>query len=273
VYALNASDGRVLWRAPVGDSLLGVPVVADGAVYMVVGEGTDASLYALRARDGHLLWRDALARVVGTSLGFTPAVADGVVYLGMQHLTSTNNSNAEEEDVLEAFRTSDGQLVWRTSTDGWVSNSPAVVDGVVYATTAQQMVYAFGAQDGRLRWHFAMEHLPPGTPAAGHTPAVVGGVVYVGAFGGEVFALDARNGTRRWLALPRGGAAGESEAVVQTLVVRSEVVFVGTQPFPHPGFDQSYDGVVYALRAGDGTRLWTYHDQEAPPFSPLLLGP
>lgn len=300
--ALSTAEGQVLWRAPLTDSFLGLPVVAHGVVYLTVPAAGVPTLHALSARDGHQLWRTVLTNVTGNLLGSSPAVSDGVVYVGTGYISGPQATKG----ALDAFRASDGHLLWHTTTDGWVGDTPVAADGMVYATSAQQTVYAFDAGKGTLRWRSSLGtfQVPPG----GATLAVAGGGVYAGRHAGGVFALDARNGTRRWLSRPLDGPAGEVEGIVLTLLVAGETVYVGTQrisPFPlalgatsaggvhalnsedmirltayqngmaplSPQLLGGTDGAVFALNARDGARLWTFHDQNDPPFPPLLLGP
>jgi outer membrane protein assembly factor BamB len=79
-YALNASNGAVLWQyagvctCPVQSS----PAVANGVVYVGVGLVNGGSLDALDASSGDVLWQ----YITGGNVNSSPAVANGVVYVG-----------------------------------------------------------------------------------------------------------------------------------------------------------------------------------------------
>ena len=58
-YALQLSNGAMLWRHSIDGSVDQPPLVANGVVYMTsfVNQNGPAHIYALRASDGSLLWR------------------------------------------------------------------------------------------------------------------------------------------------------------------------------------------------------------------------
>jgi outer membrane protein assembly factor BamB len=87
LYALNATTGALVWKAPTGDLdadgdpkgfgeiISGRTVFADGVLYFTGG----SSLYAVSAADGKRLWR---YQTVNFSVDDYPAVANGVLYFG-----------------------------------------------------------------------------------------------------------------------------------------------------------------------------------------------
>src|SRR5208282_4498394 len=75
LYALDASDGVILWSYPIGFTFSS-PAVADGVVY--VGSASNNSVYALDASNGAEIWNYQADGMVLSS----PAVANGVVYVG-----------------------------------------------------------------------------------------------------------------------------------------------------------------------------------------------
>jgi outer membrane protein assembly factor BamB len=75
VYALNASNGALLWRYANSGAVQSSPAVANGVVYI---GSDDNNLYALNASTGALLWN----YTTGGSVESSPAVANGVVYVG-----------------------------------------------------------------------------------------------------------------------------------------------------------------------------------------------
>lgn len=92
VYALDADDGSLRWRSPIGGAGLSSPVVADGLV--LVGS-YDEHLYALDLRDGSHVWRHAAEGRVTSSVGLT----DGHVAF-----TARADEHAGRLYVLEAAR-------------------------------------------------------------------------------------------------------------------------------------------------------------------------
>jgi outer membrane protein assembly factor BamB len=75
VYALNASNGALLWSYANSGAVQSSPAVANGVVYI---GSDDNNLYALNATTGAPLW----SYTTGGPVESSPAVANGVVYVG-----------------------------------------------------------------------------------------------------------------------------------------------------------------------------------------------
>ncbi|MFC6757776.1 MULTISPECIES: PQQ-binding-like beta-propeller repeat protein [Haloarcula] len=86
--------------------------------------------------------------------------------------------------------TAEGTETWRVETDGPVRSSPAVVDGSVYVSSVDGVVYALG-DGGRVRWNTEIGQ------AGISSPAVVDGTVHVGGSDG-LYALAAADGSEEW---------------------------------------------------------------------------
>jgi outer membrane protein assembly factor BamB len=129
-----------------------------------------------------------------------------------------------------------------------------LVDGVAYAGTLDNAVYALRVSDGSLLWRFNTN------VSVDDSPLVANGVVYVranvaqgpGYLAGYVFALRASDGTLLWR-FTRGN-------YVSTPTVVNGVAYVG-----------SGDGTLSALRASDGTLLWRYTTKGTVDDSPLVV--
>lgn len=80
------------------------------------------------------------------------------------------------------------EVRWSTYTNGEVTSSPAVVDGVVYVGSSDNQVYAFNTADGTKIWSTYTNG------AVTSSPAAVGGVVYVGSSDHQVYAFNATTG-------------------------------------------------------------------------------
>ena len=77
VYALDATDGAIIWSHPVGGGVWSSPAVTSTTVY--VGSG-DGKLYALDIHDGNFVWSYQTQGVIYSS----PAIADGRIYVGSE---------------------------------------------------------------------------------------------------------------------------------------------------------------------------------------------
>jgi len=146
------------------------------------------------------------------------------------------------------FNTADGTKIWSTYTNGEVTSSPAVVDGIVYVGSSDHKVYAFNTADGTKIWS---------TYTNGEvtsSPAVVDGIVYVGSSDHKVYAFNTADGTKIWSTYTNGEVTS-SPAVVQG------VVYVG-----------SSDHRVYAFNAATGSKIWDTYTNGAVTSSPAVAG-
>ncbi|MDQ1279467.1 MAG: hypothetical protein QG670_729, partial [Thermoproteota archaeon] len=113
------------------------------------------------------------------------------------------------------------RLLWRSQIN--VSSSPAIVDGRLYACSADT-AYCLNATTGSQIWT---------RQGGGSSPTVSGGRVYVGSY-----CLDATNGSEIW----NSGIYGSSPAVYD------DIVFVCS----------SYGNSVHALNVSTGNVIWNY---------------
>jgi eukaryotic-like serine/threonine-protein kinase len=112
-----------------------------------------------------------------------PAVANGAVYVG--------GANGKVSELTEIDR-STGKRLWTHAVSGGpIDAAPTVKDGIVYASD-NSSVYAFDANDGRLRWVSS-----PGGTLDG-TPTFADGAVFVRSFENTVYAINATDGSIRW---------------------------------------------------------------------------
>jgi outer membrane protein assembly factor BamB len=155
------------------------------------------------------------------------------------------------ENVLSPSNVASLKLDWRghiLSPPGVeVPPSPAVADGIVYASTTPPYggpsgLTAFSAVTGETLWSFTVRG-----SAAGGTPAVSNGTVYA-SFGGDLYALGAATGKVRWTD-PEGGI----------VTLASGKLYVGTS-----------DGYVYALSAATGRTLSRFDLAEAVSCPPAV---
>lgn len=100
-----------------------------------------------------------------------------------------------------------------------------------------------------------------------HTPEQDDALIYLGDYLGNVHALNARDGSLRWLAFAGSESThhfitGGMQAQGKTLLVPVSSKEVVTGAF-NPGGCCVSHGVLTALDASSGERLWTYHTTAA----------
>lgn len=122
-YAVDATDGKPLWRrtlAPASPSamIVGTAAVSNGAVFVPLYNGGSGSLTALRASDGAILWQAATGGEYEA-----PAVRGSIVF------------TTETSGWLDAFKAGDGKIAgrWRLCGSAKGRGPAADADGVIVA--------------------------------------------------------------------------------------------------------------------------------------------
>ena len=181
VYAIDATNGLMVWKFNTGDVVHASPAVVNGVVYI---GSWDSYFYALDADTGQEKWRFKAGEdtFIHNQQGFqsSAAVVDGVVYTGCR------------DGHVYALDAATGHKKWEYMTNlSWVNATPAVRDGIVYTGTSDSgRFFALDAKTGRLVFNF---------DAKGQvfsSPALAGGLAYVGSSIGRLYAVDAKTGTK-----------------------------------------------------------------------------
>ena len=223
VYALDATDGQVVWKRPseAADERPMIARLVGGGDLYLVGQG---AVVAVDAADGSERWRTSLG-----DHGPFPIARQGDALL----LWATNS--------LVAVEAKSGAERWRRSFDGADVHGfrGAVTDGTVFVWGRKLL--ALNARTGSRRWAF-----DPETQVEGHgaVVAVEDGTVYTGV-GRQLYALDAKSGTPRW------EWTGGSNFHDYWGGVRDGVVYA------------MGERTVYALDADSGDERWTYLNEGA----------
>ncbi len=162
---LDASTGRQIWTFQTGGKEVPAPaLIANNTAYF---GSTDGNLYAVNATTGKEKWHFSTGQTI---LG-SPVLANGVLYFG------------SDDGNLYAVNPANGALLWSkyTGTGGEAVSvgTPAVVNGVVYATSTnnstRSYVLALKAQTGAQIWHQQANNELYSSPQVG------GGRIYVAA--------------------------------------------------------------------------------------------
>ncbi|MYX98177.1 PQQ-binding-like beta-propeller repeat protein, partial [Streptomyces sp. SID486] len=227
VFALSASDGRLLWRRPVGTrSTSGPPVVSGGLVQPytdggprlagldpATGEnvwqrrlptgttvryaggtallaGPDGTVTGVDGATGATRWRRALPGQGMPAFATFPGAAEGTAY-------ATRTSADGTDTRVSAVDPRTGRVRWDVRVRGWLKPFAAQADGSVLFLAVDS---GYGAEE--------IVRYTPGTGATRRValPAVLdgahatvrGNVVYVLAAGGSLDAVDLASGRRLW---------------------------------------------------------------------------
>lgn len=254
-YAVRASDHTLRWvchNAFGGFQTSGPPAVADGMMFVSALDGT---IFGMRTSDGAVQWRRFAGGQQFTPIA-TPVVANGIVYA-----VSTANT-------LIALRSDDGTPLWSAAEAalGGIWQTPLVADGEVFIQVAGTPpgLDARDARTGELLWHATMDYLPY-TPYTSRL-AVSNGVVFIDDMGQidpstssaphYIVARAARTGTELWRFKVAAGSV-----VPPIFIVADGVVYAAMNSSPLGA--QPVDAPLYALRARDGTPLWSFNLAQA----------
>jgi hypothetical protein len=125
VYAIDASDGEVLWSTPT-TGVTDTPAMADGRLFVPTVQG----LVVVDTATGAISWKTGWAVVA------QPAVAGGVVFTG-------------GFDRVMAFPAAGCGAatcapIWSDLTNSRITGAPAVSNGQLYVGTADRRLLAYG---------------------------------------------------------------------------------------------------------------------------------
>jgi len=129
IYALDAGNKNLRWNYSTGGSIASSPSVINGIVYI---GSRDNNIYAII--DGKLKWSKKTNDWVISS----PAVFGNKVFVG------SNDNN------VYALNTDNGDVIWNYRTNGGVESPPVVVRGAVYAGSEDGTIYVLDTENGKL---------------------------------------------------------------------------------------------------------------------------
>jgi outer membrane protein assembly factor BamB len=133
VYALDASDGRPLWRFQTHGACLQSPAYANG---LVIAGSTDGRLYALDAESGELRWFQAAQG----GFAAAPVVTDQAVFIGSR------------TGEFLSVALSSGELLWRHFLPAPIRQTAAVALKRVFVTSEDLRVHCLDSASGKRIW-------------------------------------------------------------------------------------------------------------------------
>ncbi len=188
VAALDAADGKVLWKVKPAGPLRGSPTIAFGSAYVMT---MDNQIISLNAADGSIQWNEVAASGQTGVFGVAaPAAAQGTVITGY--------STGE----LVAYRYENGRQLWadalaRTSlstsvgvlTD--IDADPIIDRGRVFALGQGGRMAAYELVSGQRIWELNLAGIS--------TPAVAGDWIFTLTDDAKLLCIARSNGKVRWV--------------------------------------------------------------------------
>ncbi|WP_395166381.1 PQQ-binding-like beta-propeller repeat protein [Natrinema pallidum] len=221
LYAVDAGTGEEEWNFTANDYVTSSPTVVDGTVY--VGSG-DNNLYAVDAGTGEKQWEYSTSGNIGYS---SAQVVDGMVYIG------------SNDGGVHAVDAGTGQQEWKFTTGGSTYASPTLYKDTLYAASKDNNLYAIDPKTGDEKWRFETGD------SIVNSPTIKDDTIYIGSVDGSLYAIDSETGQKEW---------NYSEGVGQissSATISNDVVYVGAS-------DGSGGGLVHAVDADTGSRVWTH---------------
>lgn len=188
VAALDAANGKVLWKKRLGGPLRGSPTLANGHVYVM---SQDNQIYALNQSDGETQWSESgTVEVTGVFGVAAPAAGQGTVIAGY--------SSGE----LSAYRYENGRVLWgdalsRTSISTSVAAladidaDPVIDRGRVFAIGQGGRMASYELVSGQRLWEINIGGIS--------TPAIGGEWVFVVTNDAKLLCVARTTGKIRWI--------------------------------------------------------------------------
>jgi eukaryotic-like serine/threonine-protein kinase len=218
VYALRATDGKLLWHFTVGNSTNGNPLrletLLSASNGVTVIRTNNQILYFLRSQDGSQLWHYAIDVSAPP-----PDIENGIVYITYHSLQARSLSN--------------GKLLWQYTGD---VQSYDIQHTVIYLNIGNQVLLALNGQTGKPMWQFQ-------TNKQIDTTDEQNGMLLLTMLDGTVTALKDQTGSILWQFKPP-----THSSIFWLSGTKEEVLYVG--------LDASTI-TFYALQANNGHALWS----------------
>ena len=265
IWAVNPSNGHVLWKHTLPNSVFAEPIVTDGRVYVGVGNitfphGADAphtirgtktsGVWVFSAKSGAPLWH------YETPGSDQPpvSISHGVAYL------------ASGSRNLYALNAATGHLLWTVPLNSYVSRSgPRIVGNRLFVGGADTYsVDAFDLNTHKRVWRHTFKDVQAGmddTPVGYASGTVLTAGISVthdasiprtsSHFHAMLYALNAASGKLRWRTELATGVKPVLKAT-GTPVVHQGVVYAGN----------AINGRFVAVSLHTGHILWSFNAQE-----------
>jgi len=183
LVALNAADGKLVWKAEAGGNFSASPIADERSVFVAQRSGepdrkqVSGTLCALSKTTGVTLWMGTLPAALSSGLAVDSvslfgASPDGHVYAFDKRTGRVLWSNQYEEEfsapptvagdhvyfgsktgTVRALNVKTGKLAWQYKTRGAIEGPVAVSDHIVYFGSADANVYAYSEIRSKLLWH------------------------------------------------------------------------------------------------------------------------
>jgi outer membrane protein assembly factor BamB len=204
--ALNAKDGKEIWKHETEQPINGTPAVVDGK--WVVFGGCDHYLYTLSLADGKatekiegeapivstvgtdgsfVAWGDHSNKVMGADLTKGQLNWDysdrNFPFMAAPAVDAKNVYIGGRDKKIHAISRASGDAVWKFKTGGRVESSPIVFTNGLVCGSSDGRIYALDLEKGEEVWKVDLGE------AVVAAPSYAKGVILIGSEDGTLFAL------------------------------------------------------------------------------------
>lgn len=240
-----------------GDQVRAAPVIVDGRLY--VGNHATGGLFAFSLADGKALWTDNHPWFRhAPNWVHAETITDGkrlYVAYGNRVFQSAGVRGTGRSGVM-AVDPETGGTLWNHPTVGEVMPTPALWNGLLYATTGGANLRAIDPETGKLAWKLKL----PGWVSMSSPAVTDDGMLYVGTMD-AVVGVDLEQKKIAWRHDETGSftdvppAVGEDGVVVITAVkAYASATKEERAQFPHTG--KGYMHFIYGFDAASGELVW-----------------
>jgi outer membrane protein assembly factor BamB len=221
LVALNAADGKLIWRTENGGEFSAAPVADERSVFVATGYAVPdekqqrGALRAMSKATGVTLWMRTLSAPLVGALA-----CDGSAIFG-----------GSPDGHIYAFDNRTGLIIWSKQYAEPFSGQPVVVDGRVYIGSDTGVMRSLDSKTGEVAWEYKTGGAIRGSVA------VSDNIAYFGSADANVYAFSAKKSKLLWHR--RAGAAVEAVVAVENGVLAS-----------------SLDNFAYLLSLHKGTLIW-----------------
>jgi glucose dehydrogenase len=202
----------------------------------------------------------AMMPALGADNVVTQAQLDGAANDATNFVHTNGNYHQTRYYPAKQITTSNvGKLrpawIFQTEIVESMETTPIVSNGVMYATTSFNHVYALDAATGNSLWHYKHNMGPVTTYCCGPNNRGVfayNDKLYMGTLDAKLVALNAKTGEKVWEQQIADPELGYSETMAPTAV--DGKILIGTN-----GGEYGIRGFVKAYDANSGKLLWTFN--------------
>ena len=216
-YAVNKSNGSIVWTNAGEGTIIGTPAVAGDKVIFAKSDG---GIMCLKLADGSKVWDYTPGTTFNESVNDGVTIGDGLAFV------------VKADAKLYALDVNTGRTVWTFQADEQgLRTAPAYSDGLVFLGEYNGILNIIDAKTGK-------RVNGGGAGGAINTPAVNGGNVYFSSWDGSVQSFQIKAVIPQW-------NVNIKDPVTTAPAVSNGIVAVGTGR-----------GFVAALNEKDGSLLW-----------------